>query len=643
MDDVFREDRQAMQETLAIVQGEKKDVFEADTLSFAERQRVLAANPRAVVGFERCRGIFPYRNPRPRILYFPNGTYRVSDTIAYTFRDLRNALGKELNRCLHFQGQSEHGTILRLQDGAPGFGGAPPKPVVSFTRGNTSNVAMQNTFENFTILVGWGNPGAVGLEFFANNTGAVRHVTIRSLDPNQAGHAGLAMTTMNFSGVLVQDLTVEGFDFGVKVTQHRLNAVFEHIRVQEQRSAGFYLEDNNLSVRGLTSRNRVPAVRVRGRQATLALVEGAFSGGAASAAVECEGGFLFARSLKTAGYRAAVEYGGRSAVAGTDVDEYVSHPVVTLFSGPTKHSLGLPVEETPEVPWEQDPRHWTSVNEFGARGDGFTDDTTAIQRALDSGRTVIYFQPGTYLLNGSVSLPGSVRRIDFMYGDLVAGPDLQKMENGGALRILDGDQPLVVENLYAFELYFGAHYLVEHASRRTLVLRDLHTQVGALYRNSVSGGKVFIENICATDGFEPNPNCFTFDGQRVWARQLNPERANPQVLNHGSQLWVLGFKTEGSGCSFRTTGGGSTEVFNGIFNLWRRPQGTTPAVSSEDSNVSIMASTTGRPMPAGRYFLIEETREGQTRRTHWNELPQRDEEFVALPLYVGYGRARATR
>jgi len=637
VDDALREDRQAMQETLAIVQGEKKDVFTANVLPFAERQRILAANPRAVIGFERTRGIFPYKNPTPRILYFPNGTYLVSNTVVYTFTDLRNVLGKELNRCLHFQGQSERGTILRLRDGAPGFDPGARKPVVSFTRGNTSNVSMQNTFENFTILVGKGNPGAVGLEFFANNTGAIRNVSIRSLDPNRAGHAGLSMTTVNFSGVLVQHLTVEGFDFGVKVTHHRLNAVFEHIRVTDQRNAGFYLEDNNVSVRKLTSHNRVPAVRVRGAQATLALVEGDFSGGAATAvAAECESGFLFARGLKTAGYRAAIEHAGQTVAAGKNVDEFVSYPVVTLFPDQSKRSLGLPIEETPETPWEQDPRQWASVNEFDARGDGFADDTAAIQRAMNSGRNVIYFQPGIYLINGSINVPASVRRIDFMYGDLVAGPDLQQRENAGAFRVMDGKEPLVIENLYAFELYFGAHYLVDHASRRTVVLQDLHTQVGAMYRNSVPGGKVFIENVCTTDSFEPNPNCFTFTGQNVWARQLNPERANPQVLNDGSQLWVLGFKTEGGGCAFRTTGGGSTEVLNGIFNLWRRPGATTPAVINENSEVSIVASTTGTAVKPGPYFLIEETRAGQTQHTHWNELPRRDGEFVALPLYVGY-------
>jgi len=55
-----------------------------------------------------------------------------------------------------------------------------------------------------------------------------------------------------------------------------------------------------------------------------------------------------------------------------------------------------------------------------------------------------------------------------------------------------------------------------------------------------------------------------------------------------------------------------------------------PAILNEDANVSIVASTTGTAVKPGPYFLIEKARAGQTRRTHWNELPRRDGEFVAL-------------
>jgi len=317
------------------------------------------------------------------------------------------------------------------------------------------------------------------------------------------------------------------------------------------------------------------------------------------------------------------------------VKEYVSDSVFTLFPDQRKQSLNLPVEETPEIPWDKDFKQWAGVDQFGARGDGLADDTKAIQRAMNSGRSTIYFQPGTYLINGPIDVPASVRRIDMMYCDLVAGGDLQNMTNSGAFRIREGSEPLVIENLYAFELFFGAHYLIDHASTRTLVLKDLHTQDCAMYRNSVPGGRVFLENTAATNPFDQNHNCFTFSGQKVWARQLNPERANPEVLNEGSSLWVLGFKTERGGCAFQTTRGGRTEVLNGIFNLWRHGEGTSPAIINDNSSVSVVASTTGKDMPPYPYVLVEEIRGSQTNRLSWAELPKRNGDLVALPLYVG--------
>ena len=126
-----------------------------------------------------------------------------------------------------------------------------------------------------------------------------------------------------------------------------------------------------------------------------------------------------------------------------------------------------------------------------------------------------------------------------MYADLVAGGDLQQRDGTGAFAVLgDNSDPLIIEDLFAFERYFGSHYLIDHACRRTVILSDLHTQVGAMYINSVPGGFVYIENVCTTDQFAPNKNCFSFTGQQVWARQLNPERANPQVLNNARQLII---------------------------------------------------------------------------------------------------------
>ena len=56
-------------------------------------------------------------------------------------------------------------------------------------------------------------------------------------------------------------------------------------------------------------------------------------------------------------------------------------------------------------------------------------------------------------------------------------------------------------------------------------------------------------------------------GQRLWARQLNPEGDSDTglVQNHGGRLWALGVKHEGRGVRFLTDGGGQTEIL-GLFN-----------------------------------------------------------------------------
>jgi hypothetical protein len=319
------------------------------------------------------------------------------------------------------------------------------------------------------------------------------------------------------------------------------------------------------------------------------------------------------------------------------IREFVSHACPMLHPEQIQATLALPVEDTPEIPWEQDPAQWVSPSQFGAVADGLTDDTEAIQKAMSSGASNVYFQPGIYLIDSTIDIPAPVRRVNFMYCDLVAGGWLQRSENTGTFKVVgESDSPLIIEDLYAFERYFGMHYLVDHASRRTLILSDLHTQVGAQYMNSVSGGKVFIENVCATDQFPTYRNCFSFRGQHVWARQLNPERSNPEVLNEGGNLWVLGFKTEKSGTAFLTTEGGKTEILGGIFNISRAAD-SYPMVVTRDAKVSVFASTTDhrvRPAAWNLRPFIEEIRMDQSGTLAWDRFPRRDPHLIVIPLYT---------
>ncbi|MFA7368239.1 MAG: glycosyl hydrolase family 28-related protein [Kiritimatiellales bacterium] len=648
VDDVLRPDREALKETLRTIKEKPELAFWYRKLPFNERQQFLQKNPLAAIGQQRSQAIFPYKSSPAKIIYFPKGTYLVSDTITYSYDDLVNKQGLELNWRLHFRGQNRDGTVIRLKENSAGFGSGTDKPVVSFLReGRRSNVAMQNSFEYLTIEVGPGNPGASGLNFFANNCGVVRRVAIRSDGPEQAGCNGLEINGKSSTGMLLSDVQIEGFDCGIKIEgqSDTDNAVIEHATLSGQHVAGVLLKDRNASLRCLTSSNAVSAVRLEG-SATLAVLDSELTGTGAAGklpAIDLKGGCLLARDVDTAGYGQAVVQPGQTPVATGMIREYLSHPWRHAFDD-SRLPDRLPVEETPAFPWPEQ-RDWVSVNSCGAKGDGFTDDTAAIQAAMNAGKPAVYFQSGTYLIDGTITIPSAVERVNFMYADLVSGGHLLEQTNGAAFRV-EGEtlKPLLLEDLFGFELFYGPR-LVEHASRRTLVLSDLHTQAARMYFNSVPGGKVFIENCAsAVPNDAPLPGGFTFTGQQVWARQLNPERTRPMVLNQGSKLWILGFRTEARNrTGFVTTDGGTTELMGGHFSFHGSGE-PAPQVISRDSSTTVFCAAMSMP-PSLRpkaYRPVEDTRNGETNGVEWTRFPSLRPDEAAV-IYSGDNRPSASK
>lgn len=622
--------------------------------SLREQSTFYEQNPFEDTGIFEARKppglIFHPLPPPARILYFPAGTYLVSDTIRYSFLDVQNANSFELPQLIQFRGQGEHLSTIKLTDGNELFNEGSHRAVIEIMGGIRTNAAFHNSVEDVTIDVGAGNPGAVGLDFFSDNTGAVRRVTIRSSDPDRRGSCGLAIRHLDSSCALFQDVTVEGFDYGIHVGYPYVNTTIEHATVRNQRLSGVHIDRHNVALRGLYSDNRVPALTVTGSRAMVAFIDGNLRGGGASApAVDLRDGHLFARNVDCEGYECALRHRGSVQIPGSRIDEYVHGGVNVLFPGERRSSLNLPVEETPWVRFENDHAKWACVNDYGAVGDGETDDTEAIRAAVGSGKPVVYFHPGVYLIDGVIDLPASLRRLTFMKCDLAAGPKLRLMHGAGAFRVAeDSDEPVVIEDLFAMEGWRGGHALVDHASTRTLVLSDIHMHFCSAYRNSVTGGKVFLENVFAMNQFRPEVPPFDFRGQRVWARQINPERNDPQVRNDGGSLWVLGFKTEHSGTAYLTTNGGRTEIIGGAFNMLRPKIGdpqhgansVSPTIVNDNSDVSVVASTTDHrdEVSMRTHPVVEERRGSYTRRMAGDLFPKRDAAMIVLPLYVGRGR-----
>lgn len=159
-------------------------------------------------------------------LYLPDGIYLVRDTLTY-----RNGY---YDCCVSIQGQSQTGTIIRLAPFSPGYGDPlVPKPVL-FTR--AGNQSFHQNLRNLTIDIAEGNPGAVAVDYIANNTGVIRDVTIRAAEGS--GHTALAMDRAWPGPALISHVSIRGFHHGVTLGTAEYSMTFEHVSIDGCRSAG---------------------------------------------------------------------------------------------------------------------------------------------------------------------------------------------------------------------------------------------------------------------------------------------------------------------------------------------------------------------------------------------------------------------
>lgn len=532
-----------------------------------------------------------------RVLYFPKGIYLVSATLTWPKKFAgRDNWGKTILR-----GADRETVVLRLKDGT--FPDAKMPGSIMWCGGFGSADWFHNYIENLTFDVGHGNPGAIGLQFFSNNTGAVRNC--RFVAGEGSGLVGLDLGHRDMNGpLLVQHCEVTGFAKGITSARAVNSQTFEHITLRGQRQVGFQNEGQSISIHGLTSDNGVPAVSSYGR---LMLVEAKLTGTSEAskhpAIVNYNGGRIFLREVKATGYKrtladmktpdfaAAYRITGedKPGSLGPDIAEYSSHAATTAFPSPTA-SLRLSVKEPPATIWE-DPAKWAVVDAFGADPTAKADSAVAIQKAVDSGATTV-FLPGHYKSSATIIVRGKVQRIVGLGGQLNYGKrDLINF------RIEDGAAPLVT--LEHFSHLGGG---IEIDTKRTIVLRSMETHTIQGTPRS-EGGDVFLEDVVGDN--------FRFRKQQVWARQLNIENQGTHLTNDGGDVWVLGYKTERGGTLVHTLGGGQTEILGG-FSYTTTAGKLAPMFRNDDSSVWAFFGEVcynGDPFST----LIQETRGGETK------------------------------
>lgn len=508
-----------------------------------------------------------------RIVYLPAGTYRISDTLG------------PVPDVFYFniEGESRDQVVIRLDAEAPGFGNASsPKPVIRTARaaaGWTNNSFMCNVAD-LTLEIGAGNPGASGILYIGNNQASIRNVTIRSLDPEKAGHTAIDMATMSLPGPgLIRNVRTEGFDYGLRIAHEQYGITLENVDIIHPRTAGIHVVDNIFMGRRVTvevERPTVPALINANRNAMSILLDSDLTcvGTGAGTAIENHG-FLYLRDVAESGFGTLLNDRGER-VASIE-GEYTSDPVVRLFESGSR-SLGLPVEEVPDLPRDNSAT-WINVADYGAAPG--TDSTAAVQAAVDAATEengTVYF-PNTggglyadnepYLISDTIHLRGELRRLVGMNARVKATAALRAVEKPMFL-LQDGAADwLVIEQLFIPWGTAGVHTLFVNERSKHTLFRHIFATQDQFYQGLKATGKThFVDITAGHDGNDIGPAPILHFGpdETIWARQLNPEIFDGHITNEGGRVWIYGLKTEREGPHITNRMGGRLEIFGAMIH-----------------------------------------------------------------------------
>lgn len=531
-----------------------------------------------------------------RILWLPKGVYVVSDTLAWRRRDGRFG-GWDAWLALH--GESRDGTVIRLVDRAAGFADpAQPKAVLQTASRDDANAyndangegnqAFSNHLRNVTVEVGSGNPGAIGIDWQASNTGRLCYITIRARD---GGAVGLACGRRDNGPALITRVAIEGFDTGMTFAGWVASMVVDDVELSGQRVLGIRNDGHAVQIRRLRSRAPVPVLRCTAGAHTVVIDADLQAGAAVDGAAIINGGkpgeegVVLLRDVVAGGFARILDDRG-VAVPGQRMQEYATNRIGEA------RTLRLPVRQAPE-PWFPDHAAW-------ARVDGTQeDDTAAIQAAFAAGRPVVYFPRNSYHVSGTIEVPAGVRLVHGLLSSINAAPGADmagkpffRMRGAGA-----GD-------VVRFEQFTTSTMTFAHEDGRTLVLADLELMGGttSLMSNAPGAGPLFIDDLVGGPLVLDHP-------QQAWIRQISIN----WLRNGGGTWWILGLEGEGVH-TFLDNRGGTVEILGGL----RYPCGAVPAdlpmIRNAGGVVSASLSEASFAPPNGHRVLLETLAPGGVRQ-----------------------------
>lgn len=513
------------------------------------------------------------------VVYIPNGTYLVNDSLKWWRKGHGGKSTNGWGAFLQLQGQSKEKTVIRLKDNADGFNDSksPRGVIITGSRGyhgnkkyqtGEGNEAFENNLRDFTVIVGKGNPGAIGIDYQVSNSGAIRNVQVICEDQENPAAVGINMARRDNGPGLLSKVSVKGFNTGLNMRQNIAQMVFEHIKLTGQKKLGFDVGESIVTIRKMTFQADCTALKVTG-EGGLVLIDSKLS--AQSPAPDICGIILEGKpsglvlgNVAITGYQNSINNKGK-LLTDSSFPAWSSE-AQTLGENVADKWQSWQIPDTPEVKFGSDAK-WIIVPK------GQKNITAQIQEAMDSGARAICLPRGKFTISKTLNIPPSLELITSVGTEFNVGRILK--DGGGPLFKIsqDADKPFVVDRI---SLSIGKATLISHTCKRPVVIRDMLTWSGKMYENKTGAGDLFIENVAGT-GYSLAP------GTKAWCRQLNIEGKKINVVAKGAQIWVLGCKNEGGGTFFQLTDNSQAQVWGAFAYTFGKVK--KPAFIVENSNL----------------------------------------------------------
>ncbi len=361
------------------------------------------------------------------LVFVPSGRYRLTQTLyvgpgvrLIGFGETRPVFVLADNAPGFQQGVADMVIFTGRRRGDPRFGNArvpfppqgsvPPDPTIADANSGTFYSAMSN----IDFEIGSGNPAAIAIRFHTAQHAYLSHMDF---------HVGSGLAALTQVGNEAEDLHIYGGRYGILTEKTSPAWQFTLIdsSFEGQRESAIREHEAGLTLIRDTFRNLPAAIDIDPQYYDQLWVKDSRFENITGAVVTIsseksplnEIGFENA-TLSHAPTFALFRESGRKVPGKGDVYQVnrFNYGLIVPAEG-VMGSVGmrydaspltaLPAPLPPAIPALPQTSDWSSVKSLGVKGDGTTDDTTAIQRAIDSHR-VLYFPSGHYIVTDTLTL-----------------------------------------------------------------------------------------------------------------------------------------------------------------------------------------------------------------------------------------------